>query len=116
MFYCFFAWNSKYSRKDKNKTRQLEFLFQNQFDRSFKRGDLCLGLCLFNCLTRIEMELKKEQTPLRVSRLKVQAEGGFCHPGMPGGKQGLGRSVLQVAPRALCLSLSPALYLSPSLV
>ena len=52
------------------------------------------------------MELNKEQTPVRVSSLKIQVEGGFCHPEMPGGKKGVGRGVLQVAPRSLSLSLS----------
>ena len=55
------------------------------------------------------MELNKEQTPVTVFSLKIQVDGGFCHPEMPGGKQGLGRSVLQVAPLSLSLSLPLAL-------
>ena len=50
------------------------------------------------------MELCTEQTPVRVSSLKIQVEGGFCHPEMPGGKQGSGRSVLQVTPLSLAAS------------
>ena len=51
------------------------------------------------------MEFNKEHPPVRVSSLKIQVESGFCHPEMPGGKQGLGRSVLQVAPLSLSLFL-----------